>query len=445
MAVAVRIARAVCLPLEISGKHGLFFDREMRRRLWHTICVVDLQTSFEQASEPLIALEMVNSVPLPKNINDSDFEPGSTVEDIPDQEGLSEMTFALVTYHAQLSGRLLNFVAADDEAGAAQGPHGTDGGVNYNWEARQQHVRKFVQESLKLLQFCDPESSPYAWFTLHGTQSLVETMRLSALRPLHRAGSGAPPRVQGSSHLLRVALSVLQKSQLIFTDARGDGFRWYVNVQWHALAIAATECYVCTDLSLLRQAWPLVEASYRQKVVAPTSPGPRQSMLQGPLEKLMRQTREKVASSMLSRSWTPTADGAQLSMSMSPAAYTIDAPDMSVPGAAGSGTSLSSHVPMIPTPAMSRPMTPSSIPVSPFTSLGSSGGGVQPQLMQCDPSQTYAAGIFADPDTFSDTSDAAWKTWEEFVLDLSLEGVGSTDFLGSIPEDNSFMSQMWMN
>ena len=113
----------------------------------------------------------------------------------------------------------------------------------YNWEARQGYVGNFEQKTIKLLQNCEPSASPYAWLAFHGPQAMIAAMKLSALRLLHRAGSGAPPRVQGSTHLLELSASVLEEACLIRTDPRGHSFRWYAVLQWHAFAIAIAECY----------------------------------------------------------------------------------------------------------------------------------------------------------------------------------------------------------
>ncbi|OCK75259.1 hypothetical protein K432DRAFT_429544 [Lepidopterella palustris CBS 459.81] len=296
IAVAVSIAKALCLyldPDKEGGRSETFFDQQMRRRLWLTICLMDLQASFGQASEPLVGLEeAASSFTLPRHINDSDFDPATTHE-VPDKEGLTDTTFALVTYHTQLGGRLLNFRG---DGGSGRTVTSSSFNITSDREARQQHARRFEREALGLLHFCDPESSPYAWFTWHGTQCLVARTRLSALRPLQRTreGSQAPPlRMEGDTELLRLTLHVLEKAQLMNTDPRGEGFRWCAMIPWPVLAIAIAECYVCTDAALLRHAWPIVEASYQRHEtgIARYSDG----MLRGPLGKLMRRTREKLA------------------------------------------------------------------------------------------------------------------------------------------------------
>ncbi|KAI9734970.1 MAG: hypothetical protein M1834_002052 [Cirrosporium novae-zelandiae] len=303
IAVAVRIAKALCLYLDPDGETGqseTFFHQQIRKRLWFTICLIDLQASFTQSSEPLVSLEEVSSLTLPRHINDSDFD-STTTHEVPDKEGLTDITFALVTYQVQLNGRMLNFAKYEEKSDGDSSNSGqsvTSSSLNMmsNQEAQQQHVQRFEQEVLGLMHFCDPESSTFAWFAWHSTQCFVAGMRLSALRPFRptRRGNQVPlPRMKDNTELLRLALHVLEKAQLMHTDPRGEGFRWYITIPWHPLAIATAECYVCIDTALVRCAWPLVEASYQQHeaIIARYSGG----ILRGPLGKLMRRTREKLA------------------------------------------------------------------------------------------------------------------------------------------------------
>ncbi|KAJ5629663.1 hypothetical protein N7528_003320 [Penicillium herquei] len=299
IALAVRIGKG--LGLYLDPETETFFDQQIRRRLWFTICLMDLQASFGQASEPLISVEESASTALPQHINDSDFDPTTAAHSDQNREGLTDTTFALVTYHAQRTGRLLNFVQHDRKIdGGGSNPH-----ILYSrWP--QQQARDFEEEALRLLHFCDPGTSAYAWFTWHGTQSLIATARLAAARPLQWHGQAPPPRREGNTELLRLCLPVLEKAQLMHTDPRAEGFRWYVTIPWHALAMALAECYVSNDTALVRYAWPLVESSYLQYEAT------LGQSLDGPFGQLMRRMREKLAvpaslppSSLPRTTWSP--------------------------------------------------------------------------------------------------------------------------------------------
>ncbi|KAI1079858.1 hypothetical protein F5B20DRAFT_542680 [Whalleya microplaca] len=411
VAVAVRISKALSLHL---GKEETFFSQQIRQRLWYTICVLDLQASFEQGSEPLIELDPKSSA-LPKNINDSEFDVDST-DEVQDRDGLTDMTFALVTYSAQLSGRLLNFYGKEADT--------------LDWEDREKHVSRFEQNALNLLKFCDPESSPYAWFAFHGTQSLVATMRLSALRPLHRVGGRPTPRNHLPADLLDVALKVLDKVHLIRTDPRGEGFRWYVVIQWHALAIAITECYVCADVGILRMAWPVVEAAFEYHMTVTETY--RQGIFRKPLERLMVQARKRVGPLLRGQNHQPQPPSqSNLELSWG----SVGGEQSGCPSNTRSSSSIAATE--LDSPNQTCLPTNQLQPHMPLTPLDLNCGGASP----CFAFDNPIAGPSAIPSWFAphmpfnpnsetsntmdvssnNTGDAAWRTWEEFVSGLSFD------------------------
>lgn len=447
------------LHLEQPITLGSFFQRQMRNRLWCTICVLDLQASFHQASEPLIDLE-VEHYTLPRNINDADFDPSFQSIDISDKDELTDMTFSLVTHKAQLSGRLLNFVGTNISTRNSSPGHAAS-----IWDDRLDQARLFEDQVHRLLATCDPESSAYAWFVFHGTKSLISSMRLSALRPLNRPGLRAPPRVQGSSDLLTAALSVLSKAQLIRTDPRGEGFRWYVRVQWHALAIAIAECFVCSDEQLLASVWPVVEAAYESTYTmnqehhqqrqrggeATTADYYRQDgSLRQPLQELMTRTRARVKNLLggASGSVVPKAPvggggrcGWSSSGSRTPAdSSTLQSPSvMSLAGikevaAHPLAQSTSLNFGFWPTPAFSPSSSSPDKGTGSSASLGQGLGeawSLTPAYSSSMTDNRLPSVSVEDCMDLETMPDFSWQTWEELLSGIPPEGGlfdGSTGF-----------------
>jgi hypothetical protein len=256
-----------------------FFQQQLRLRLWLTACLIDLQASFSQASEPLVThREVACVIPHVAHVNDSDFDV-DTAHPVASHEELTDTTFALVTYRVQVAGRLLNF------------------GPECSTSAERHKLAQEVQQQIfTLLHYCDPESSSYAWFTWHSTQSIISAVRLSELLPFRCGQPGShislPLSREGDSTLLSRALQNLEKAQLIRDDPRGDGFRWYITTPWLALSTAISQCNSCTNVALVRRAWPVIETSYRQHETFLNS---HQSQPQGLMAQLMNETREKLA------------------------------------------------------------------------------------------------------------------------------------------------------
>ncbi|KPM46534.1 hypothetical protein AK830_g119 [Neonectria ditissima] len=386
IAVAVRIARAICLQPDSeqrTGRRDSFFNQQMRKRTWYAVCLLDLQASFGQSSEPLIGPdEAATSLSLPAHVNDADFDPG-TNHQVPNREELTNMTFALVTYQALPSGRLINSTVQEE--------NGTGDASTKRPDSPSQlhHLRRFEDQVFLLLRFCDPESSPYAWFTWHNTQCFVAAVRLSALRPLqpaHAINQTLPSssRLENHKEMMRLTLTVLEKARLMHTDPRGEDFRWCVNIPWHALAVAFAECYVCEDVAVVRRVWPLVEAAYERHRKSTSLCD--QGEIQSRLEELMRRTRDRLAPLLQ---------------------------DVSVASSSPNDNSISALGSEVATATVD----------------GSLSSQFQEEAWNPTPDS------LDQPNFQGDMTDPYWRVWDEFVSGISLDDFGSPS---TVLHDNSF-------
>ncbi|KAI1649331.1 uncharacterized protein F4817DRAFT_363675 [Daldinia loculata] len=395
IALAVRIAKALSIHI---GRVESFFNRQMRRRLWFTVCLLDLQGALEEATEPLIEVDEISS-DFPVNINDSEFDV-DTPGELQSKDGLTDMTFALVTYHAQLSGRLLNF-------------HGKEAD-KLNWEERERHASLFQQHILNLLKFCDPESSAYAWFTFHGAQSQVASMRLAALRPLHRVANQPAPRGK-FTEILNDALKTLDEVHLIRTSPRGEGFRWYVVIQWHALASAIAECYVCADVSTLQTAWPIIERAFEHhKKDMETY---RRGMFKKPLERLMMQARKRI--SVLLRNLNSLQGLPQPSFSLDQADYNphLGSSDPTATEIDPSSMDFSMNQ-LDPQLAMDFDFNEANL-FLPFETSAMTNPSMSPWSVPQMPHGQSSGSNDVPGGNSGSSEDVSWKTWEDFVSELS--------------------------
>jgi hypothetical protein len=392
IATAVRIAKALRLHLNATTntKGGSeFFNQQVKKRLWLTICLLDLQTSLAHASKPLITVEEVKpSLDLIRHINDADFGP-DTVNPVPDREGITDITFALIKFHLQVFGRQIG----DGNTLPSQAV-----GLRLDCETVHDHEQHFERSVLRFLQFCDPESSPYSWFVWHSTHLYVAGARLSVLRPLYRAkytGQVVPPRVRYETEIMEQTISALEKMRLMHTDPRAKDFRWMVLTQWHILAVAIAECYVCPNQALVRHAWSLIEPLYQKHESFMTRNSGR--ALEGPLGRLMRRTREKLETSL--NGGPVNISGTSIQHASGPAVATTLA---SCNLGAGEATKFS--------PTGTLPMQEVTCAIkSPLH---------EEQLMT-----TSMSGIALGGDTW----DQSWKMWDEFMCDVSFDDLNSPD------------------
>jgi hypothetical protein len=94
--VAIRLAQG--LGLHRDGTHLKLspFDTEMRRRLWWSLCTLDLRCAEEMGTDPAIN-DATSDTNLPSKIDDADISPEST-EFPPERDGPSEMAMPLVRF-----------------------------------------------------------------------------------------------------------------------------------------------------------------------------------------------------------------------------------------------------------------------------------------------------------------------------------------------------------
>ncbi|THW55598.1 hypothetical protein D6D20_09359 [Aureobasidium pullulans] len=252
-----------------------FFETQMKVRLWLTICMLDYQTAMSQRSDPLIDYGKVKeALAQLRHVNDADFGPSSLVA-IEDQEDLTDMTFAYVLFQHQLAGRLLNFDALSE---------------NESEETRQGYAREFEEKALGVLRFCDPESSQLAWFTWHATQCHIAIIRVSRLRPLCKSLYNSDGTLQcpaRDSELLRMTLRVLEKTQMMHTDPRGEPYRWYSTMPWPMLATALSACGSCSNAELTLQGWPVLKWWYQQHeaLIAQSGDDPSRGLLASAMQR----------------------------------------------------------------------------------------------------------------------------------------------------------------
>jgi Fungal specific transcription factor domain len=93
--ILIRMGQALGLHRDGSHfEHLTPFEVEMRRRIWLVLCMVDLRASEDQGAEFTITLNS-SDTKLPLNINDAEFEPGTT-QMPPARKGITDMSFTLV-------------------------------------------------------------------------------------------------------------------------------------------------------------------------------------------------------------------------------------------------------------------------------------------------------------------------------------------------------------
>ena len=276
MGLAVRIAHALGLHRDATSASLGPFEKEMRRRLWWQLSLLDAQSAHDRASDPVIFPASFDT-PMPLNIEDDDlsFHGKETVHA---REGLTPMTFCLVTFEISSTMRELIYVPPGMRKPS---PKEMDDDLQRKFAlitATQQHIED------KYLQSCD-QTNPSVSVIRKTVDLCVGIMWLVTYRPIQRsAASPSPAKIDGPTALdqsVRVLELSLELEEI-------PSHRWLVTiyVQWHALAVALAELCVQTEGSLVQRAWKAVDAVFDRSAdrVADSNSG----LLWRPIKKLMR-------------------------------------------------------------------------------------------------------------------------------------------------------------
>ncbi|KAK4507397.1 hypothetical protein PRZ48_001132 [Zasmidium cellare] len=266
--LVVRIAHGIGLHREIANDSP--YMKEIKRRLWHQIRVLDAFSAVDRGTELLVQMS-TSDTPLPSNVNDSEFN--ESTESIQNrEEGLSDMTFNLMAHWATtLTMKLLT----PEESGAK----------GQTWQQRLDsslNLGKQLRE--RYLQYCDL-SIPFHRFLYTVGNSMAASSVLRAVRPMQKHVSSVPPRVD-SPFVLQLAVNSLRESEATHQDPETEGWRWIFWVQWHALAVALAGLCSIRDNELANTAWQYVDKAYERHArhVADS----RSGMLWKPIEKLYK-------------------------------------------------------------------------------------------------------------------------------------------------------------
>ncbi|KAL8825285.1 MAG: hypothetical protein Q9191_004510 [Dirinaria sp. TL-2023a] len=283
ISLAVRIAHALGLQKESVLSSMSVFEAEMRRRVWHCICMLDSHSSNDRGSDTLIKPPEYNTW-LPSNINDSDISPDSTVHPA-ERVGITDMSPNLIISSSMKLFWQLSYVPLGDwERPPLE--------MQYDWGKRQAVVEQqieFIQD--KFVRHCNPEILLQR-FMQGVTTAIFPLLRLIALRPIQRHPAAKPPRVD-SAVILRLCISLFEGTQDFHLNPAIKQWGWFFWVQWHPLAVALAELCSCTEGPLVEATWQVVDVSFQQfaELVADTTRG----LLFRPIDKLYRKARANKA------------------------------------------------------------------------------------------------------------------------------------------------------
>lgn len=251
IASAVRIGQSLGLDTdECRFRNPL--QMEVRRRVWYSIGMLDMQAAFDGGSHSVIAHNGLLRHP-PMNIDDSAISSSSSRSAFVERPGLTDMSFSSMTHEALICWRRLTHVPTDAEGQPVK--------IRQEWTTRSKIVIEWEQRiNERYLQYCDTTQPLQRFMKIVG-QDVIISMRLLERRPMHRLFSAGPPPAD-DFNVLELATDVVERSLLKFTDPSLAPWSWFAWVKWYVLAIILAEICGHGGGALVDRAWKVAEEAF---------------------------------------------------------------------------------------------------------------------------------------------------------------------------------------
>lgn len=314
--LAIRIAQALGLHRDGTCFNLPPFETEMRRRVWWSICVLDLRSAEDHGFEPMLA-ESSYDTKFPLNINDSDIEPDS-VEFPEPREGFTEMTLCILrnnintTVRRIVTSRLPQPGTVSDEEMLA---------LLKEKERTVEDFENIVEE--KFVPCCD-RSKPLSFLVASISRLVAAKMRLRVYHPFLKPGSGVELSQQTKDRLFLASVEGFEFVRALESDSITAKWSWLTRTfaAWDSLAHLLTELCVRTKGELVDRAWEAVRWVF--DTWGQFDRGTTKKMLWGPLQRL-REKAERIREADQARERAMTTGQPDSSSSSGPPA--MDAAD----------------------------------------------------------------------------------------------------------------------
>lgn len=217
------MANAVGIPSNLAVSPELSLDVEVRRRVWHCIGVLDLQSAFDRGSKPLLKSSDLNDLPL--NVDDSELDENEIGSQPYGETRWTDMSLSLIIYQAGVCQRLLTEIGSS----AACESSGNVDPIEAGYE-QVAVLAEFDRHVQQLSGICSDSPVLVQRFAIAVGQESLVAMTLLMHRPLHRRGNGfVPAEYSENFNLLETATEVLERSQMKRSQPEFARWAWF---QW---------------------------------------------------------------------------------------------------------------------------------------------------------------------------------------------------------------------
>ncbi|KAJ5206849.1 Transcription factor [Penicillium cf. griseofulvum] len=290
--IVLRLAQSLGIHRDGTNFALKPFETEMRRRLWWHISLLDIRSSEDHGTDPLIHESMYDTR-LPLNINDDDLTP--EMETPPEErEGFTDVTFCLIRCEITSALRRANYSCPGSKLRPPNSLPPID---------RAGRMIQIISDRCeqRYIRHCDM-NIPVQWCTATVGRLILAKLWLILHHPMTRKDSGFNMSQATRESLFLTAIEVLDFSHLLESDPKTSKWGWLfrTNMQWHGIAFVLAEICVRPICPITDRAWSAVSAIYTEWASHATH---KKGMLWRPLAALMKRataTRAKQKQELLS-------------------------------------------------------------------------------------------------------------------------------------------------
>jgi len=234
----------------------------MGRRVWFSIGLLDLQTSFGRGSEPLLTSEDFKCPPA--NINDSEMTLRFIVTE--STTSFTDMSFPCLTHHAMMCQRRLS-----------------DPGLR-SWRDRLDTVAAFELSVNRHFGQFEFSNEPLQKYTAFGARDTTASMHLLLRRPPYKSNGIVP--FNDDFDVLDGACRVVQSGLFRQSCTEFAQFSWFWWPKWYALAVLLVELCSLHQGPKFDRAYTVAQESFAN--YAQSASDVNSGLLWQPIIKLMR-------------------------------------------------------------------------------------------------------------------------------------------------------------
>ncbi|KAJ5746503.1 hypothetical protein N7520_011685 [Penicillium odoratum] len=276
-ALVLRLAQSLGLHRDGTNFGLKPFETEMRRRLWWHICLLDVRSSEDHGTDPLIHESMYDTR-LPLNINDEDIYPEMTEAPL-ERECCTDMTFCLIRCEITSTLRRVNYACPGSRFRMGDTAPTTD-----RCERMLQLLNNRIEE--RYIKHCDM-NIPLHWASATVARLILAKLWLIVHHPMTRKDRSTNVSQSIRESLFLTAIEVLEFGRLLEIDPKTAKWGWLfrTNMQWHGVAFVLSELCVRPICPITERAWNAIHALYSDWTLRGAH---KKGMLWRPLDALMK-------------------------------------------------------------------------------------------------------------------------------------------------------------